>query len=100
MTLENSISDETLNLARPKDAFRDNPDLDILTSVLRTMLSNHSRESLLDELMALRAMRDEGSEWGDSVSKKVGPGLIEDSELRCENTDGAALHAKKGPKEL
>lgn len=97
MPLENSISEETLNFARPKDAFRENPTPNILTLVLETAFSNRSREDLLDELMALKAMRDEGSERGDSASMKVGS--IGDSELRCENIDDdTALHGEKAAK--
>lgn len=94
MSLESSTSDKTLSFARSKDDLADSPETDILTLALDTVPSNRTRESLLDELMALKAMRDEGSQRGDSVSFKAG--LIGDSELCCENIGDAELHAKSG----
>jgi hypothetical protein len=100
MTLESSTSDQTLNLARSKDALRDNPELDILTLVLDITPSNRTRESLLGDLMALKAMRDEDSQRGDSQALSMKPWSVGNSELPCGNINDAVSHAKQRPNEF
>jgi len=51
---------------------KDNNEPDIRALVLGTTPSYCTRESLLDELVALKAIRDKGSQRRDSVRVKVG----------------------------
>ena len=67
MALESYTFDETMSFAQSKNALTDNPEPDILTLAIDTQPSNCTRESLLDELMALKAMRDKRNQRGDSV---------------------------------
>jgi len=97
MTLEGRTSHETMNFAQSKNALRDNPEPDILTLAIDTQPCNRTRDSLLDELMALKAMRDKGNQRGDSVCVKAVAVSVGNSQLCRDNIDDAALHAKKHP---